>query len=231
MTATQITAPAADRVACTPESRITKSLLGYGVLAGPFYVTVSLVQALAHEGFDLTRHDWSLLAAGPWGWIQSANLVLTGAMVIAFAIGLRRTRVSRRAPWFIATYGLGMVGAGFMVADPWGGYPVGAPPTTQLSWHGAGHMFSGLIGFAALIVATFILARRFFAEGRCGLAYASVAVGIAFLAGMMGVSSGSSTPLITLGFTASVLAVWVWLAAVAVHLYARVLAEGATHRR
>ena len=31
---------------CTPETSLTRSLLGYGVIAGPLYVTVSLVQAL-----------------------------------------------------------------------------------------------------------------------------------------------------------------------------------------
>jgi hypothetical membrane protein len=53
-------------------------------------VTASVVQALVHDGFDLSRHAWSQLAAGPQGWIQMANLILTGAMVIAFAVGLRR---------------------------------------------------------------------------------------------------------------------------------------------
>ena len=31
---------------CSPATRITRSLLGYGVVAGPFYVTVSLAKAL-----------------------------------------------------------------------------------------------------------------------------------------------------------------------------------------
>lgn len=207
MTATLATSPAPTARVCTPQSRVTKSLLGYGVLAGPFYVTVSLVQALAHEGFDLTRHDWSLLAAGPWGWIQSGNLVLTGLMVIAFAVGLARTGVSRTAPWCVGGYGLGLVGGGLMAADPWGGYPVGAPATTALSWHGAGHMIAGLVGFACLIVATFVLARRFTRDGMSAAAWGSRVVGVAFLAGMVGVASGSTTPLVTLGFTATVIAV------------------------
>src|SRR3954454_12334682 len=75
---------------CDPGTRVTRSLLGYGVLAGPIYVTVSLAQAVTRPGFDLSRHEWSLLATGPHGWIQITNLVLTGAMVLAFAVGLRR---------------------------------------------------------------------------------------------------------------------------------------------
>ena len=53
-----------ERAGCTPESRITKSLLGYGVIAGPLYVIVALSQALTRDGFDLSRHAWSSLALG-----------------------------------------------------------------------------------------------------------------------------------------------------------------------
>src|SRR5206468_3829604 len=66
-------AQATQHGACTPQGRITRSLLGYGVLAGPFYIGVSLAQALVRDGFDLTRHEWSLLANGPGGWIQVLN--------------------------------------------------------------------------------------------------------------------------------------------------------------
>ena len=94
---------------CDPSVALTRSLLGYGVLAGPFYVTVSLTQAFTREGFDLTRHAWSLLSNGGLGWIQIANFLLTGAMVLAAAVGLRRALVSGRGavwvPRLIAGYG------------------------------------------------------------------------------------------------------------------------------
>ena len=63
--------------------RVTKSLLGYGVIAGPFDVVESLSQALTRDGFDLTRHAWSLLANGDLGWIQITSFTLTGAMLVA----------------------------------------------------------------------------------------------------------------------------------------------------
>ena len=46
---------------------------------------MSLAQALTRDGFDLTRHPWSLLTNGDLGWIQITNFVLTGLMVLAFA--------------------------------------------------------------------------------------------------------------------------------------------------
>ena len=51
--------------------RVTKSLLGYGVIAGPFYVVASLAEALTRAGFSLARDDWSLLANGALGWIHA----------------------------------------------------------------------------------------------------------------------------------------------------------------
>ena len=75
---------------------VTKSLLGWGVVAGPFYVVVGLAQALLVPGFDLSRHALSLLLLGPLGWIQALNLVLSGLMVLAAAIGFARL-MPRRA--------------------------------------------------------------------------------------------------------------------------------------
>ena len=125
MSATLTPPPAAPTPSdCSPAQRVTRSLLGYGVLAGPFYVTTSLAQALAHDGFDLTRHAWSQLAAGPQGWIQMANLVLSGAMVVAFAVGLAplAAPAAGHRVWSART-ALGLIAAGLLVADPAGRLP------------------------------------------------------------------------------------------------------------
>jgi hypothetical membrane protein len=71
-------------------TRQTRALLICGLIAGPFYLVVGLIQALTRPGFDITRHDLSLLANGDLGWIQITNLVLTGVLVIAFAVGVRQ---------------------------------------------------------------------------------------------------------------------------------------------
>jgi len=70
--------------------RITKSLLGYGVIAGPIYVLAAAVQMATRDGFDPTRHAASQLANGDLGWIQIATFLVTGAMTIAAAVGVRR---------------------------------------------------------------------------------------------------------------------------------------------
>ena len=48
---------------------------------------MSLAQALTRDGFDLSRHAWSLLANGDLGWIQIANFIVTGLMIVAAAVG------------------------------------------------------------------------------------------------------------------------------------------------
>ena len=56
----------------------TAALIAAGAVAGPLYVGVALAQALTRQGFDLTRHPWSVLANGELGWIQVTNLIVTG---------------------------------------------------------------------------------------------------------------------------------------------------------
>ena len=155
------------------EQTLTRSLLAFGVVAGPFYVVVSLAQAAVRDGFDLTRHDWSLLANGAGGWIQITNLILTGLMVIA-----RRSAGAGR-------WAQGLVGAGHHDCSPrtgWhggcrgfpgrphGGFPAGTPdgPPVAPTLHGTLHFVSAGIGFLALIIATFVMAKRFRREGRTG---------------------------------------------------------------
>jgi hypothetical protein len=207
---------------CTPADRITKSLLGYGIIAGPLYVVVSLAQALTRDGFDVRKHAWSLLTNGDLGWIQIANFIVTGLMIVAAAAGLRRAsapgRGSTWGPLLIAAYGAGMVGAGVFRADPAQGFPAGTPETTTISWHGMLHFMLGGIGFVCLVAACLILASRFTRDGRPGLAWFSGITGVAFLAAFAGIASGSHGPL-TLVFVAAVLTVCAWLTAISVHFY------------
>src|SRR4051812_27367585 len=154
----------------TPD-QTTHSLLGYGVLAGPFYVTVSLAQALTRDGFDLTRHAWSLLSNGELGWLQIANFLVAGGLTIACAVGMRQVlRGERGGTWgprLIALYGLGLIAAGLFTADPMDAFPRGTPagPPSGVSWHGILHLVAGAIGFLGMIVACFVFARRYASRG------------------------------------------------------------------
>lgn len=209
---------------------ITRSLLGYGVLAGPVYVVTGLSQALTRDGFDLTRHDLSLLANGPLGWIQIVNLVVSGLMTVAAGVGMRRALRAlgggRGAVWgprLVAGYGLGLVGAGAFVADPMNGFPLGTPegPPVTVTVGGIGHLVFGALGFACLVAGCLLVAGHYAARGRAGTAWFSRATGVLFLLAFVGIASGSASPVVVLGFWAAVVLAWAWLAVVSIDLYRR----------
>ncbi|GAA0912820.1 DUF998 domain-containing protein [Nonomuraea longicatena] len=74
-----------------PAASTRKRLLTAGAVAAPLFFTVAFAQIFTRDGFDLTRHMISQLAAGEDGWLQIANLVIAGTLFIASAAGMRRT--------------------------------------------------------------------------------------------------------------------------------------------
>jgi len=197
----------------------TRSLLRCGVVAGPFYLAVGLAQAFLREGFDLAGHPLSLLANGPGGWIQTANFLLTGLMVLAAAVGFRRAlgRGSLGLTILLGGYGLAMVAAAVFPADPVDGFPPGTPegfPTT-ISTTGLAHFAAGALAFALLglggLVAAWTLRRR----GRSALALFSLLSGLAVLFGFFG---GMMLPVGILGIWGAVVVGWAWLTVLSLRL-------------
>ena len=201
---------------------ITRSLLGYGVLVGPFYLAVGLIQAFVRDGFDFARHALSHLANGPGGWVQTANFVLSGLMVVAAAVGFARALrpQSRAASWILGIFGASMLAAAVFPADPVDGFPPGTPegfPAT-VSTSGILHFAVGGIGFLALAVSCFVVAvamRRRQARLMARLSFFS---GLAVVAGFFGPMVAPIGPGIA-GIWFAVVVGWAWLAIMSVHLY------------
>ncbi len=202
---------------------VTRSLLGYGVIAGPIYLVVGLVQAFVRDGFDLSRHSLSLLANGPWGWVQILNLVLTGLMAVAAGVGfLRAQRPASRAPGvLIAVYGACLVISGVFVADPAQGFPPGAPEGVpeSASLSGVVHLAAGAIGFFALGAAYLFLGAWFARRQSAGLARASRVSGALVLVGfVVGAATATTTAGVAI-FWVAVVVGWAWLAVASVAVY------------
>ncbi|KRE29379.1 hypothetical protein ASG80_19725 [Agromyces sp. Soil535] len=165
----------------------TRVLVTAGAVAGPLFVAVGLVQVLTREGFDLSRHPLSLLSLGDLGWIQIANFIVAGVLMLAFAVGARRSlgdgpgRVW--APVLFALYGVGLVLGGAFTADPALGFPAGTPDgyPTEWTFHGTVHAFAAPLAFLALVAVTFVVARRLTWEGHRAAGVWSRVIGIACL--------------------------------------------------
>jgi len=219
------TIPAAADPCLDPRAAVTRSLLGYGVLAGPFYLIVGLAQALLRGGFEFGRHPLSLLANGPWGWVQIANFVLTGSMVVATAVGFARALGpgSRGASRFLGAFGVSLVAAGVFVADPVSGFPPGTPEglPASVSTSGLLHFVAGALSFLCWAIAAALAGRALMrrsepAIGRYSVA-SGVVVGVGFFAGVPLSGGPLGIALIWL----SVVAGWMWLGLTSVHLYRR----------
>ena len=193
------------------------SRLRWGVVAGPFYLTIGLAQALLRDGFDLARHSLSVLANGPGGWVQTANFVLTGAMVLAAASGFARVLGPKRraAAWFLAAYGVAIIGGAIFTADPVDGFPPGTPagvPAT-ISTSGLLHFVSGALGFLCLALSGFASASTLRRRGVAWLAWLSLFSGVIVLVGFFG-----GIALGVLGIWIAVVVGWVWLAVMSLGL-------------
>ena len=198
----------------TTTQQSAPSLLLAGALAGPLYVGIGTVEAIVRDGYDIRRHSLSLLANGTGGWIHSTMMVVTGLLTVVGALALRRAGLqSRWAVGGIAVYGAGVAAAGLMRADPADGFPIGTPlglPET-VSWHSFGHVIAGFIGFIGLIVACFVLARRFGRDNDRAWSRFSLITGIVYVLSLVGLGAGAGTTPGNLGFTVAVILGWAWL--------------------
>ena len=151
---------------------LTRWLLACGALGGFGFIAVFLIAGAIRPHYDPLYNPVSALSLMGGGWVQIANFVVTGLLMLACGLGLRRGLASGRGatwgPILIGIFGLGLVGAGVFVTDPGFGYPPGAPsgvpPVPSL--HGTVHTLVSLVVFVALSIACFVFARRFSAQPR-----------------------------------------------------------------
>ncbi|MGW6916000.1 DUF998 domain-containing protein [Kitasatospora sp. NPDC054939] len=189
------TVTASTTTAVTPSRQATRTLLAAGGLAGPLFLTVGVAQGLTREGFDFSRNALSQLSQGDLGWIQQASFLLTGGLLIAGAVGVRRALAGGPggtwAPRLLALFGVSFLVSGVFAADAGAGFPAGTPEGAAgtMSAHGAVHMAAGTVGYLALCALFLVLARHFAASRRRGWAVACRVLPVAVLAGFAGSSA------------------------------------------
>jgi len=149
----------------------TRTLLRAGVVGPALFIAVFLVEGATRPGYDAVRTFVSELSLGDGGWVQIANFLVAGTLILGFAAGLRRVWVpagtpapslARWTPRLIGLTGASLVVSGVFVTDPALGYPAGAPAglPTDMSWHAGLHYLGATGVFLGLPLAAAIAARH-----------------------------------------------------------------------
>jgi Protein of unknown function (DUF998) len=170
------------------------ALLTCGVVAGPLFVVAFLLEGATRASYDPLRHPVSSLALGEHGWMQVVNFIVTGLLMLAYAVGLRRAlRPGPGATWgplLVALCAIGLIGAGVFVTDPLSGYPPGTSDRLEYTTRGALHDVFSLPVFTALPAACFVFTRRFVTRGERGWALYSAVTGVVFIVAFLLAGTG-----------------------------------------
>jgi hypothetical membrane protein len=162
-------------------------LLWGGVIGPVLFVAVFAVDGARRVGYDPLRHQVSYLSLGDDGWVQVASFLVTGALVLAFAVGMRAVLVDGRGavgvPVAIAVAGAGLVIAGAFPTVPAFGFPPGTPDAfpTDIPTSAYLHVAGAIAFFGGLAASCLAMARRFRAAGETSWATGSLAAAIAVL--------------------------------------------------
>ncbi len=211
---------------------ITRSLLGWGVVAGFFYLAAGLTLAQVRDGFELSEHALSLLTLGEGGWLMQAAFVLTGLMTIGAGIGLRRALAAssaRSAGTLVAVYGACLILSGLLKPDPMGGFPPGTSagdPTAS----GLAHLALGAIGFVCVAAAAASVSRWHAERSEHGLRRWALGTAVVVVVGFLGGAALSASAVGLVALWVAVLAGWVWLALTCLRAY-RSVPHPDLHRR
>jgi hypothetical membrane protein len=215
-----------------------RKLLWAGVIGPLLFILVFLLEGFTRPGYSQWRNFVSQLSTGDGGWMQVVNFFVCGALVLAFAFGLRHalegTRGSIGIPVLFGLFALGLFIAGTFTTDPDVGYPVGAP--TVHTTAGIIHGLAGLAAFTILAATCFVTAWHFAGEpGSTRWAVYSAVVGAVVL--IFFIASGAAAamdnagrwPDAPAGFfqRISIMTGWTWIAMVALRL---IRAEEAKNR-
>ena len=198
------------------QGRGTRTLLYCGVVAGPLFLLIFAIQVFARSEFQFTHSEPSMLSLGPWGWVQIANFVIGGLLIVAGALGVRKVlRTSKGRFWgslLLGAFGFCQIGVGAFVTDP-----IRSP--TSMTFHGTMHLVFGATGFTALMAACFVFARTFASLRQTPWAVFCAITGFLFLAAFLSAANASQSAM-SIQFFLNLIFVlaWVWVSSVSYQL-------------
>ena len=166
-------------------ARLSAPAFLWAGIVGPIQFTaVYLVEGASRPGYDPMRHQVSLLSLGPGGAVQVVSFLVTGTLLLLFAVALT-ARLGcgpggTAGPLAIAIAGSGCIIAGLFSTQPLFGYPPGTPEgmATVVTVASLLHVLGAGLLFFGLVAAALVLARRFWREGDTGWALGSVGAAV-----------------------------------------------------
>jgi hypothetical protein len=205
-----------------------RPLLLAGVVGPLLFIAVFLIEGLTRPGYSAWRNFVSQLATGDGGWVQVANFLVCGTLVLGFSAGLVQAmdkgRGATASAVLLGAFALSLIVAGILVTDLALGYPVGAPVVHTT--HGLIHGLAGLAAFTILPAAALVMAWHFGGDpaSRRWAIY-SAAVGLPIIACFIGgnvlsvLDAQGTLPNAPTGFVQriAIIAGWTWIALVALH--------------
>jgi hypothetical protein len=131
-----------------------------GIIAPVLFVGVFLLEGWLRPSYDGMTQYVSELSLGPRGWIQIANFMITGLLLLLFAFSVRAEFKEGKASRFgwilLAISALALLFSGPLVMD------TASTPRDQWTLHGILHQLIGALGFFTLApVICFVFWRRF----------------------------------------------------------------------
>lgn len=198
----------------TQPTNLTRTLLRAGLIAGPFFLLVAITQGLTRNGFDLSHQPISFLSLGDLGWLQIANFVLTGCLVLLFAAGVRKALRGQAGGTFgpigLIGLGLGMMIAGLFPPDPAFGYPAGTPDglPAHITYHSSLHSLGFMLSFLFFVLTALVFMREDIRQKR----WLSVGYTLVSAAGALVLAMMPGTDTVAVRDLAAAVLLWAWVA-------------------
>jgi hypothetical protein len=171
-----------------------KQLAAWAGMIGPaLFVVVFTLEGRLRPGYDPRGMFVSELALGPRGWIQAANFVILGTLLLLFTGGVaaefRDGKASKAGPILLAIIAISIFVSGFFTMDP------ASTPRSEWTWHGILHNLFGALFFSLSPVSCFVFLRRFWVDAAWrSLRWWTLAAGIIIVAAVVLLRVGPTQP-------------------------------------
>jgi hypothetical protein len=130
-----------------------------GIIGPLLFVATFTIEGWLRLGYEPLSMFVSALSLGPRGWVQIANFVIFGVLLLAFtrrvASEFQDGKGSRAGIILLTIIAIGHIVCGPSVMDP-----PGTPPS-ETTFHGTVHGMAGGIVFLLMPITCFVFLRRF----------------------------------------------------------------------